>query len=219
MYIGMTRQKSASRPICGPRAAFTLAEVLVAAAVASLLLSAIFFIYRTSASAWMKGDTVTQLRNQTMIASGKLNRDLERSLYSSLSISPDGKAIAFLSATDATGNFQYDVANERARWQNYLVYYLDVDSKLKLRRVPVVGTPQETTPSVIDSFGPNQPVSNYTSGGEQIAEEISECQFSSELLANGNHLVRLRLRASQQRYGSEQPESFELESVTYLRNQ
>ncbi|MGE0489600.1 MAG: hypothetical protein AB7S38_10345 [Vulcanimicrobiota bacterium] len=216
----MTRQRSASRPICGPRTtAFTLAEVLVAAAVASLLLSAIFFIYRTSASAWMKGDTVTQLRNQTMIASGKISRDLERSIYSSLSLSPDGKAIAFLSATDANGRFQYDVGNESPRWQNYLIYYLDVDSKLKLRRVSVVGSPQETGPTVIDGFGPNQPVSTYTNGGELVADEIAECQFSSELLANGNHLLRLRLRASQQRYGSERPESFELESVTYLRNQ
>ena len=219
MFIGMTRERSASRPTCGPGAAFTLAEVLVAAAVASLLLSAMFFIYRSSASAWMKGDTVTQLRNQTMVASGKFSRDLERSIYSSLSISPDGKAIAFLSAVDANGRFQYDAATEQPHWQEYLVYYLDVDSTLKVRHLSVVGSPQETGPTPIDNFGPNQPVANYMSGGERVAEDIQECEFSSELLSNGNHLLRMRLLAGRKRYGSERPESFELDSVVYLRNQ
>lgn len=229
----MRRAKSLYKPIFGPERAkkrprdhrgFTLAEALVGAVVAGMLFGAIFWVYRNAASAFMKGDTLTHLRHATLTGSQKLSRDLERSVYDSLSVSPDARAISFLTALDPNGEFQFDAITQQARWQAYLIYYYEAaggaapERSLKRRRVSVVGTPQETAPTPIESFGAAQPLSSYLSGGDPVALELDFCEFLVELSPSGEPLIRARLRAEKKRYGSERLESFELETVTHLRN-
>lgn len=206
--------KSASRPTCVPERGFTLAEMLVASAVAGMLLLTLFMIYRICASAWMKGDTQTKLRQSAMVASEKLSRDLERSIYDSVSISADRRGISFLSALDANGQFQFNTASQEPIWQNYLVYYLDPGTReFRRRSVSVAGAPQQSVPGPIESFGPNQLVDTYMVGGQAVAHELDFCEFTVV-----NKLLRLKLRAQAKRYGSERLESFELETVSNLRN-
>lgn len=188
--------------------------MLVASAVAGMLLLTLFMIYRICASAWMKGDTQTRLRQSAMVASEKISRDLERSVYDSVSISADRRGVSFLSALDANGRFQFNIASQEPIWQNYLIYYLDSGSReLRRRAVSVVGAPQETVPGPIEGFGPNQTVDTYMVGGQAVVHELDFCEFTAL-----SKLLRLKLRAQAKRYGSERLESFELETFTSLRN-
>ncbi len=206
--------KSASRPTCVPERGFTLAEMLVASAVSGLLLLTLFFIYRICASAWMKGDTQTRLRQSAMVASEKLSRDLERSVYDSVSISADRRGMSFLSALDANGQFQFNIASQEPIWQSYLIYYLDTPSReFRRRAVSVAGAPQQSVAGPIENFGPSQPVDTYMVGGQAVAHGLDFCELTVV-----NKLLRLKLRAQQKRYGSERLEVFELETVTNLRN-
>lgn len=72
--------------------------MMVATMVSALMVVVLFAVYRICASAMMKGGTQTALRQSTMTAADRLTRDIERSLYDSLSISADRRAVSFLSA-------------------------------------------------------------------------------------------------------------------------
>ncbi len=210
--------KQPSRPTSDP-SAFTLAEVTVASFVAVLLMMAAFFIYRTSVSVWMKGDSSTEVRNAAVVALQKVSRDLERSIYDSVSVSADQRGVVFLTALDDNGRFQYDPVNQWSLWQAYHVYYFDPPTRsLRLRRVPVVGTPQETVPTRIESFGPSQPVDTYLNSGQLVAPNLDAGQFGLEASFSGAPLVRMIFRSDKKRYGSERLESYGVNSVIHLRN-
>ncbi len=86
------------------------------------------------------------------------------------------------------------------------------------RRVPVVGTPQETVTSRIDTFGPNQPVDTYLNSGRVIAPNLDEGRFGLEASLSGAPLVRMTFRSDKKRYGTERLESYGVNSVVHLRN-
>ncbi len=156
----------------------TLAEVLVGGFVLSLLLLAVTEIYRNATAAWIKGEQQSALLQQVQLGLTRIDKEVERSVYDSLSISSDFRGAALLSALYSDGVFMFDAPTQQPRWQNYIVFYHDPPTR-ELRRVevPVVGTPQETAAAPIENFGAMTPIENYFVGGEVIARDIEQCVF------------------------------------------
>jgi hypothetical protein len=181
--------------------------------VASLLFGVLVFVYRTAVSAWSKGDKQTELRQNILVCTEKITRDLERSTYASVSASSDLRGLAFLSAQDVDSDFQFDAASQQPRWQKFLIYYLDTtDKTLRRREVSVVGTPLELSPDIIDTHA-GQPVDDYLNGGQPVGQGIDTVEFTIE-----PSTVRVKFSATGSRIGSKVPEKFELETLAFPRN-
>jgi hypothetical protein len=191
----------------------TLLETLVGAFVLSLLFVCLFFTYRVGASAWKKGETETDLLQNLQVAKSRLTRELERSVYDSVSVDPNG--IAFLSALDVYGDFQMDNASSTPRWQKYVVVYYDAPARiLRWQEIPVVGTPQEMNPTPIESFGAANPLTSYFNSGREFMRDVETCvfQWTPDLL------VGFTWATEKKRYGKNTPDRIEIRSAVGFRN-
>lgn len=195
--------------------ATTLLETMIGAAILSGLTLALFFIYRMGASAWKKGEAQTEMLQDLQGSIAKLTREAERSTLVSLTIEPG--AIAFLSPLDAAGQVVYDPASQRPIWQRYVVmYYEPASQKVYWRVIPLApGAPEMGLAEPIQDYdaGGLQPLASYRAGGTVIATHISRCEFS---VTDG--LVQILLESTRDRYGSDRPERFLLESAVAFRN-
>lgn len=192
----------------------SLAELMVSCVILGLLLAAAFAIYRMGASAWLKSDVKSELLQVAQQVSAKVNREIEASSYRSVEIAPDGSGLAFLSAKDGNGIFNYDPVAITPRWQEYVVLYFDQGRKALLQReVPVLGLPQEKAAMPISSLG-GGPVANYFQNGRVIAHGMDSCRFS----VTASEGIVVEISASKKRYGSQTPENQSVRVVTALRN-
>ncbi len=193
----------------------TLAELMVAMFVLSLASVTLFLIYKMGASAWMKGNVKTELLQSCQVLAGRVSREVERSIYDSVSLGPGGNGAALLSAQDANGVFQYDPFTERPLWQKYVVFYYDSTAKtVSLREVVgVAGTAQETAPAPIETFSGGA-ITDYYNGGRVLSREVQSCVFS---ITPAQQLA-LNITTEKSRYGSPVPEKVSLRSVATFRN-
>ncbi len=196
------------------RSGTTIAELMVAIFILGLLFVALFEIYRMGASAWRKGEAETTLLQGLQVVKSRLDRELERSTFDSLSV--DANGLAFLSAMDyGTRSFVIEPALVRPRWQKYIVVYYDPPQRAILwREVPVVGTPQENGATPIEAFGAQTPLASYYAGGRVVIRDVAAWQIQVTV----DELVALTWRVERQRYGKQAPETIELRSVVHMRN-
>ena len=196
------------------RRGLTVIELLVASGMFLMLTAVLFAVFRVGANSWLKGDAQSEIISKLQVVTEKLELEVTRASSASLSISPDAKALAFLTANDTDGRFHYDPVEKSALWQRYLVFhYSESSQNLLMDEVGVVGTAQEKTPIPIEDFeGRN--MSDYFGSGKIVERELSGCEF--EMLSQ--QLVRVTLSARKKRYGRTDEETFQTETVLQLRN-
>jgi hypothetical protein len=195
------------------RNAFTVLEVMLAAALFLVLSVALLNLFRYASRAALQGSTRAGLVQQTNAACHRFAREVERSLYESTSCS--ASIFSCLSAVDQSGRFLYDAPTRQPRWQRYLVFYVDtVHRQFRLRSVPVTGTATETSPAPIEMFPPAAPLSSYASGGQAIAQEIYACEFR----VNPEGLVQFWVGGEARRRDRAQPEVFVQSTTVKFRN-
>jgi hypothetical protein len=192
----------------GPRG-HTLLEQLVGMGLLSGLMLMMFFIYQYGASAWKKGETETDLLQESQKLVARLQREAERSVYASASLDPGpnaGTAVAFLSCwDDATERFDVDPATGRPMWHEYHVFYYDGPSReVRWKRVPVAPT---VTPV------PLAALAGERNGGRVLARDVVRCDFQLS-----EQLLGLELEIEKKRYGTPTPERIQLPVLIYLRN-
>lgn len=193
---------------------FTVAELIVSCFILGLLLTAAFGIYRMGASAWLKIDAKTELLGLAQVVTARINREVEGSSYRSLTVAANGSGIAFLSAKNRDGVFVYDPVTIMPKWQKYVVFYFDNDSKTLLRKeVDVVGKPPENASMPIASLE-GKPVENYFQDGQVVQRGIEQLRFST----TPNEQLVLEMSATLSRYGSARPERQSARVVTTFRN-
>lgn len=198
----------------------TLVEVLLALTIFSILLSAIFFIFRFGLSAWHKTTTKNELLQQSQILNVRLSRELQRSSLSSLSSNPVAGVVAFLSPLDSDGRFVLDTQG-RPDWQEYVVYYLNKTEHVVYRRqVPLVaGAAERRVPTPIEDYNPGSgalALSAYANGGRPVARFVDE--FEPTIFPAPISQLSWRLVLERQRYGSERPERLSTTVASFLRN-
>lgn len=193
---------------------FTILELMISMSVLGVLLGLTFLIYTMGARAWAKGDTKADLLRSAQVIAAKTNRYVESSTPLSLSAAPDGSAVAFLSAEDEDGVFQYNPVTLLPRWQKFIVLYHDPAARsVNLREVSVVGTPLQDTPQTIEARGEG-PVAGYKSGGQPLGREIDECRFT----VTPEVQLLTELRSKKKHYGTDAPEVHETRLLNTLRN-
>lgn len=199
----------------------TLLETMVGASITLVLLTAVFFVFRMGASAMMKVSARNELLQGLQTASTLLARDVEQSVYGSLSLTPGGGAISFLSALDDNGDFQVDGLGAPL-WQRYVIYYHAAAPASELRRLEVplaAGSPEQTAPGPIESYGPSQVLSTYLSGGRVIAQHVFSARFLVDTAAPLTRpLVIGEFEGRQKRYGRSDEEVLQIRSSALIRN-
>lgn len=192
-----------------PRGA-TLIELMLGIALLGMLLTLLFLIFHMGWNAWRSANLRSDLNDQSRLVVQSLSRDLEASVYASLSL--QGEAVSFLSARDNNGVFALD-ANGDPVWQRYVIFHRDpardevVRSELPL--VAPLGTPE---PIEVNT---GQPLASFLGPGRVIARGVKRLALSVPL--NGRR-VRLEVDVEQPQRGGLPPARMTLSSAVYLRN-
>ncbi len=192
------------------RQGFTLIEAMVAYMLLAILFLMMFFIYRTGASAWKKAEAQTQLLQEAQVVTGRLSREIERSVYASAGLDPGpgtGTAVAFLSCwNDATGEYDYDPGSRSPLWHKYLIcYYNAATQEVFWTETPLV--PPSSTPA------PLAALATFRNGGKLLARNVTRCDFTLS-----EDMLELQLELSRKRYGSETLEVVQLPLRVFFRN-
>lgn len=191
----------------------TLLEILVALSLFAVLTVVTFTLFTMGARAWMKAQAKAEIQLESKTLNARLIRSIESSTLESVSLSSDNTAMALLSARDTSGSFLYEPTTLAPRWQKFLVYYyLPTEKEIRLREVPVAGTPLETIPNIIDTLGGN--VDTYRSDGRVVGRGFDSCTFS--LSPDG--LVIVETTLSREHYGSPAPQTHSSRIVRALQN-
>ncbi|MCA9796902.1 MAG: hypothetical protein KC910_34065 [Candidatus Eremiobacteraeota bacterium] len=152
-----------------------LIEMMIAAGIFLLLTAVLFMIFFMGAKAWRKTDQRADVTREAQLATARLIREATRSSFLSLSITPDGRAVSFLSPMDDNGQFVFDAAGN-TRWQRFVIYYCDLTAgELRRLEVPLpVGSTLGQFPEPIERLNPPKTLSGYLTGGRVIARDLVE---------------------------------------------
>lgn len=183
------------------RRAASLLEVMVAAGVMGLLVTAVFAIFRMGIAAWFKTDGLAELTQQGQLVGARWVRDAEVTCAAAVTVSPS--AICFPSALDDTGNYVLDNTTSELIWQSYRIYYLDSPSgEVRWLEVPI--DPPTRTVVPIEAYDPGggaRPLASYLTGGRVLARSVTVFQSS----LNGR-MSWLTMEARKRRPNSQQIE-------------
>ncbi|GMU52293.1 MAG: hypothetical protein AMXMBFR33_14390 [Candidatus Xenobia bacterium] len=125
------------------RKAFTLAEVLIYAIVAILLLAMVYSTLMMVLQVYQNTRNFALLQMEAMKSASEVANELSRSPKSSVSTGSDW--LLMLSSVAPTGRIAYDNSG-RVLWQKWVLYYRDADNKLL--RKELTFTPTATPPVV-----------------------------------------------------------------------
>lgn len=197
----------------------TLVEILVAAAILSLLLLAILGIYVMGSKVFYRTDVQSELVSALQVTSARLGRDLRQSVYASLSITPDGRALSCLLPADPEGTVEFDQEGE-VEWQSYAIWYHDAATDRVFRRqLPLLpGARQRREPGPLEKYNPGggaRPLRDYLLEGQLVARSISGFRAS---VPAGTRRLQLSLVALKQAYGKDEPERMMLRTSVRPRN-
>ncbi len=202
-------------------AGLTLLELLLACALTLMLRAGIYAIFRMGVSSWHKVDSQTELQQSLEVAATRIAKQVQRSPYDSCTISPDGRALACLSALYDDGRVAVSPLDGTLQWQRYLVFYFD-SSKGELREVEVpvlASSPERTRAGPLENFdsgsGP-QPWPFYTQMGRVLARQVTN--FEAVLEPDPSKLLTVTLVGQKKRYGSDAPEIATTRVSIGLRN-
>lgn len=194
---------------------------MVGMAILSMLLGGIFWVYSSGANAWGKADDEIEALRQTHAVTTRLEKEIEHSIYSTLSRNDTPPAISFMSARDDKGQFTVQAGS--LEWKKFvLVAYNATDKTLTWTERAI--TPPTTTASAIENYdfgsGKNplsvcltQPL-GPNDNQKIVAKSISQCKFSGE-----NRLLVSDIESVSDQRGRFNGGKFQVHSVVYFRNQ
>ncbi len=187
----------------------------MAMAILGLLTTVALAVFWMGAHSLVHSDAQSELLQGAQVSMDQLTRDLERSTYASLSLTP-GQGLGCLSAINSTtGIFDFDASSGRPRWRDYVLYYGDpVNKELRRATVAVTGTPQEQNPTPIEQFGALTPLTSYFVGGKLITQNLSI--FS--IVVDAQQVVQLEITLQRPHTGSTVPARYQLQTQVHLRN-
>lgn len=195
------------------RRGFSLIEVLLATSLLALLMGLIFVTFNVGSRSFRSTHLQSELRGDMGVLTNNLSRELERSIYSSLSLTSQGLSV--LSAQDSSGRFVIG-ADGRPIWQRFVIYYRFAD---EVRRRDLELAPPLTAAAPIENcdLGSGlQPLSFYLDGeGRALARNVA--RFAPSVPEAGR--LEIELGFEMPRPGNLPP--LRLEAVTgfFFRNQ
>ncbi len=148
------------------RKAFTLAEVLIYAIVAILLLAMVYSTLIMVLQVYQNTRNFALLQMEAMKSGSEIANELSRSPKNSMSTGADW--ILMLSSVAPTGRIAYD-GSGRVLWQKWILYYRDADNKL-LRKEQAF-TPTSTPPAVAPDV--NTMINNQNLPARLVATDIT----------------------------------------------
>ncbi len=184
--------------------------MVVATAIFFLFLSVILSIVSYSTKVMFKGTSQSTLLQDSQVVGRSLTLDVQKSRADSFSVDPGGKGVSMLSAQGTDGIFHFDPLTAEPRWQAYRIYYFDdVGRTINLCEVSVVGFPQETAPTPIESFDTGSPLANYFVGGRPLARNVELATFSLDT----DGLVVLNFQLLEPRGSSSEVQNFSIRAM------
>lgn len=190
---------------------------MIAAGLFGILMTLMVGAFSMGSKTWRKADEQAEVLQNLQVVSTRLSREMERSVYQSLSIASGNDALSFLSALDPNGQFAMD-AGGNTQWQKYIIFYYDSGAdEVLFREVPLVGGSAEImTPGPIESYNDGtgaKPLANYLNSGRPLARGVTQFLVGRA----GAQLVTLQLAAEKQ-FGTRKPTTASLRSSVHLRN-
>jgi prepilin-type N-terminal cleavage/methylation domain-containing protein len=200
--------------VAGPGRGASLVEVIVAIAILGILTTTLFAMFKTGVTALRKVENQSELIRELQLLSLKITQEASESTYTSLSVSPDGHIVSFLSAVDSDGNFQ---ANEFGRpvWQKFILYYYDTaDSTIK-RTVVDFTPPTPTDSRTLETYSGDE-LTEFIGTGDPVpvGHRVAFCRWKSSPPA----LLNFEFVVEKQRHQGRDMETKSLASTVKLRN-
>lgn len=187
----------------------TYTEVMVAALVLGMLYTAALAIYRMGVNSWMKADDRTTLLSNLQLASRQLTSESQRTHYPTISVTPDGKAFAFLEVAEVP---QVDNAG-RPFWDHFVVFYYDGTEKTLVRKEVPYAPPDPTMPDTIDSYT-GASLSSHLSGGRPVVRHLADFHVQSI----NPDILEFRLKTEVEANAHAGTESMQLEVTVQVTN-
>ena len=132
------------------RLGLTLVEVVIAATLTFLLMIILLAVYSMSHRVWRKSSDRSERLGRLQANLERLTSDLRRAPFAGTTVSPDGKALSFLTSETSTGQVFYNTEGE-ILWDHWVVYY-QRGQELIRRDVPWGAPPtNRQTPQPIES--------------------------------------------------------------------
>jgi len=132
----------------------TLVEVVIAATLSFLLMVILLAVYSMSHRVWRKSSDRSERLGRLQANLERLTSDLRRAPFAGTTVSPDGKALSFLSSETSTGQVFYSTEGG-ILWDHWVVYY-QRGQELIRRDVPWTAPPagRQTPQPVQNVVGP-----------------------------------------------------------------
>ena len=197
------------------RQGFTLIELTIAGAMFLGLLGLLLFTNHQSMRAMLKGTTQSDFLQSTQVLAKMLSRHVQFASPASLSLAADGSGMAFLSAENDQGDFQFDPALSQAIWQKYQILYWDsTEEEIRQAEQDVRGFPEQTNPGPIENWDAAQPIETYFTDGKPVLRNVTSATFLQPSPAT----IELDVILKKERALSQGPETYKFRLVRNLRN-
>ena len=188
---------------------------MIAASMFLGLLGLLLFTNHQSTSAMLKGTTQSDFLQSTQVLAKLLTRSVQFASPASLSVAADGSGMAFLSAENDQGEFQFDLALSQAIWQKYQIFYFETsEGEIRESEQAVLGFPEEASPGPIDNWDSAQPIETYFTGGKPVLRNVTSASFLQPSPAT----MELNITLEKERAHSQGPETYNVRIVRTLRN-
>lgn len=189
----------------------TLLETIIACAVMGVLITAVFMIYQMGVRAWTKTNTRSYLLQSLQTGTRRVTREAGLTIYDSVSITPDRRAISFLTSGNGMA-FEVDDQG-RPKWDRYVIFYHDTATDT-LRFTEQPYAPVDPTVAERIEVYTGNPLATYANGGKAVADRVTVCSFS----VNAGKLLELEMTAQHKHSGASQPEVLNLTSTIRFSN-
>lgn len=190
------------------RRAFSVVEATLGLGLTSLLMVVAFFAFEKGVRSWKRTDQTRDLVEGARLVAESLEKDVQRSCYSSLSC--QGEALSLAHALDSDGRFQLD-AHGNPQWLGYLIFYRDGQKNAIIRRDEKLATPLATALPIETGLG--AALNTRLGAGRRLAEQVQAFE-----VAVVDQRLDYRLRCLRPAHGHQPATPFTLEGSCRFRN-
>lgn len=137
-------------------AGFSLAEIVVALALVSLLLLSIYSVLNSGTRYLRETTMVTDLQQSCVVAATRLVGELLESNRNSIRADAEHQSVSFGSARNTSNEMTFNTTTDGAEleWYNIVGYYIDVarEEPGLFRKAEPLGAPQTNAPLISSSY-------------------------------------------------------------------
>lgn len=173
-----------------------------------MLMMVIFFAFEKGAQSWRRVDRTRDLVEGSRLVAETLEKEVQRSCYSSLSI--QGEALSLASALDANGQFLVDAQGAPA-WSHYALFYRDPQNSSLVRCEEWLPAAQPAGVTLETALGGS--LASRLKPGRRLAEQVEAFE-----LAIVDQRLDYRLRCLRPATGRQPATPFTLEGSCRFRN-